>query len=167
MSTTEEPQTPNGAVATARLDETSSVDASDLGSGASLDKVRDILFGVQVREFERRFARLEERLVNETNDLKEEIARRMDALDQRTASLHEQISTSQREFRQHQLDVQQRLTDDIRKQVEHALESLTRELQLLRIDKADRAAVASIFTEMAHRLTAAGNGAAAEDPGAA
>jgi hypothetical protein len=166
VSTTEEPHTPSGAVA-APLDETHPVEASDLGGGASLDKVRDILFGVQVREFERRFARLEERLVKETNDLKEEITRRMDALDQRTASLNEQIWTSQRDFRQHQLDVQQRLTDDIRKQVEHALESLMRELQLLRIDKADRAAVASIFTEMAHRLTAAGNGAAAEGPGAA
>ena len=31
-------------------------------SGASIDKVRDILFGNQMREFERRFARLEERL---------------------------------------------------------------------------------------------------------
>jgi vacuolar-type H+-ATPase subunit E/Vma4 len=167
VNTTEEPQTPQGAIATAALDETSAAGASDLGSGASLDKVRDILFGVQVREFERRFARLEERLVSETNELKEQITRRMDALDQRTASLNEQISTSQRESRQHQLDVQQRLTDDIRKLVEHALESLTRDLQLLRIDKADRAAVASIFTEMAHRLTAAGNGTAAEGPGAA
>jgi len=32
-------------------------------AAASIDKVRDILFGNQVREFERRFARLEERII--------------------------------------------------------------------------------------------------------
>ena len=35
--------------------------AVDPASGASIDKVRDILFGGQLREFERRFTRLEER----------------------------------------------------------------------------------------------------------
>jgi hypothetical protein len=34
--------------------------AGDPTGAASIDKVRDILFGNQVREFERRFARLEE-----------------------------------------------------------------------------------------------------------
>ena len=41
--------------------------------GADIDKVRDILFGNQMREVERRFARLEERLIKETIDLKEDL----------------------------------------------------------------------------------------------
>ena len=48
---------------------------------ASIDKVRDILFGTQLREFDRRFARLEERLLKETNDLKEDLRSRLDALE--------------------------------------------------------------------------------------
>lgn len=49
------------------------------GSG-SLDKVRDILFGAQAREYEKRFTRLEERLSREAADLREDIRKRFDAL---------------------------------------------------------------------------------------
>jgi hypothetical protein len=55
--------------------------AADGPGAASLDKVRDILFGGQMRDVDRRFARLEERLIKETNDLKEDIKRRLDALE--------------------------------------------------------------------------------------
>lgn len=58
--------------------------AADTAGSASLDKVRDILFGVQMREVDRRFGRLEERLVKETNDLKDEVKRRLEALEQYT-----------------------------------------------------------------------------------
>ena len=53
----------------------------DATGAASLDKVRDILFGGQMRDVERRFARLEERLLKETGDLKEEFRRRLEALE--------------------------------------------------------------------------------------
>jgi hypothetical protein len=55
--------------------------AAEPPGGASIDKVRDILFGNQVREFERRFARLEDRIVKETNDLKAQLIARVEALD--------------------------------------------------------------------------------------
>ena len=45
---------------------------TDSAGSGNLDKVRDILFGGQMREVERRFARLEERLIKETQDLKED-----------------------------------------------------------------------------------------------
>lgn len=48
---------------------------------ASLDKVRDILFGNQMRDVERRFARLEERLVKDTADLKDDVKKRLDTLE--------------------------------------------------------------------------------------
>jgi hypothetical protein len=71
----------------------------DTTAGASLDKVRDILFGVQMREFERRFARLEERLVKETSELKEDVKRRLDALEsyarRESEALAEQIGKEQ------------------------------------------------------------------------
>ncbi|HET7617323.1 MAG TPA: hypothetical protein VFK20_02350 [Vicinamibacterales bacterium] len=67
--------------------DTSTPAGPDQGAGASLDKVRDILFGVQAREFERRFARLEERLTRETHELKEDVKRRLEALE--TYARHE------------------------------------------------------------------------------
>jgi hypothetical protein len=50
-------------------------------STGHLEKVRDILFGTQMRDFERRFARLEERLVKVSADLKDDVRKRVDALD--------------------------------------------------------------------------------------
>jgi hypothetical protein len=54
---------------------------ADSSGGSSIEKVRDILFGSHLREFERRFARLEERLVKETSDLKADVRSRLDALE--------------------------------------------------------------------------------------
>lgn len=47
----------------------------------SLDKVRDILFGQQVRDQEKRFTRLEERLAREITDARDDLAKRMGALE--------------------------------------------------------------------------------------
>ena len=61
-------------------DEAKSQSASKSG-GESLDKVRDILFGSQAREYEKRFARLEDRLLKEASDLREDLKRRFDTLE--------------------------------------------------------------------------------------
>ena len=55
--------------------------ADELGAG-NLDKVRDILFGAQVRDADRRFAKLEERFAKETADLKEDVRKRLGVLEQ-------------------------------------------------------------------------------------
>lgn len=51
------------------------------GAG-SLDKVRDILFGQQVREADKRFARLEERIAKDNADLKDDVRKRLAVLEQ-------------------------------------------------------------------------------------
>src|SRR5688500_8442519 len=48
--------------------------------GASLEKVRDLLFGVHLRDYDRKLARLEERLVKETNELREDVKKRLTAI---------------------------------------------------------------------------------------
>lgn len=167
--------------------------AAEATGAASIDKVRDILFGNHVREFERRFARLEDRIVKETIDLKEDVKTRVDALEQytkkemeslaehikaehedrveshgtvsrelkdaakslerRTTTLDEQLAKSQRELRQQILEQSQRLSDDIRKKMDEVLAALAHEARELRSDKADRATLAALLTEMAMRLT--------------
>jgi uncharacterized protein YoxC len=156
-------------------------ESGDGGGVGNLDKVRDILFGNQMREVERRFARLEERLLKETQEMKDDVKRRLEALEtfarketesladqlrgergerlestrtleRRDTTLDEQLTKGHRELRQQILEQHQRLSDDIRQKVEEVLASLARETGELRADKADRATIATLLTEMAMRL---------------
>ncbi len=162
-------------------------------NAASLDKVRDILFGVQLKDVDRRFARLEDRLAKETADLKDDLRKRLAALEQyvkgevdalserikseqeqrtdvvaqltrelkdlvagferRTGQIDEQLGRAQRELRQQLLDQHRQLSDEIGAKGEEVLGALSRESQQLRSDKTDRAALASLLSEMALRLT--------------
>lgn len=51
-----------------------------LGSG-NLDKIREILFGTQMREYEKQITRLEERLVKECSSLRDDTRKRLDSLE--------------------------------------------------------------------------------------
>lgn len=181
MKATQEPKTSQDAAADA------------LAGGASIDKVRDILFGVQMRDYDKRFARLEERLLKETSDLKDDVKKRLAALEQyvkqevdalgerlsaehsgrtddvkdlgqqlretskafekKTATMDDQSAKAQRDLRQQLLEQQQRLTEEMQQRHHELLEALSRDAGELRDEKADRAALASLFTEMAMRLS--------------
>jgi hypothetical protein len=68
---------------------------------ASLEKVRDILFGNHMRDVDRRFARLEERVAKEMRDLKDSLEDRLGAFEvyvkQETESLATQARSEQAE----------------------------------------------------------------------
>ncbi len=70
------------------------------GSG-NLDKVRDILFGAQSREYEKRFARLEERLLKEATELRNDLKSHFDSLEmyvrKEVESLTERMKTEHNE----------------------------------------------------------------------
>ena len=55
--------------------------AGDVEGVDSLSKVRDILFGSQVKDFDRRFDRLEKRLLKEIEGLKTDTRQRIESLD--------------------------------------------------------------------------------------
>ena len=74
-------------------------------------------------------------------------------LDRRSTTIDEQQSKGQRELRQQMLEQHQRLNDDLRQKVEEILGTLSRTAQELRTDKADRATIAALLTEVAMRLT--------------
>ena len=50
-------------------------------SGASVDKIRDIIFGSQIKNYEARFARLEQDLVRETVELKDLMRKRFESIE--------------------------------------------------------------------------------------
>ncbi len=60
--------------------QTQGLDDGDSTSG-NLDKIRSILFGNQIRDFEGRFSKLDERLGKELTDLRDELRRRSDSLE--------------------------------------------------------------------------------------
>jgi uncharacterized phage infection (PIP) family protein YhgE len=55
--------------------------ATDMADSGSVDKIRDILFGNQMRDFERRFSQMEDRLVKATRDLRDETNKRLESLE--------------------------------------------------------------------------------------
>lgn len=170
---------------------------------ASLDKVRDLLFGVHMRDNDRKFARLEERLAKETSDLREDMRKRLAAIEQvirqeieslserlkaeqeerakgdtdlardlheaarslerRAGQLDDQMARGLRDLRQQLHDQHQAMSDDMRALADDFVARLTRESQELRGDKADRSALAALFTEMAMRLNDEFRLPAAED----
>lgn len=183
---------PAGASAASEAPDESMSQSASKSGGESLDKVRDILFGSQAREYEKRFARLEERLVKEASDLREDLKRRFDTLevyikkeiesvtarlkaehDERTESasqvsaelkdtalaferktgqLGELQTRSERELREQILDQSKSISDEIRQKNEALTALLERSTSELRDEKTDRAALASLFMEVAMRL---------------
>jgi hypothetical protein len=173
-------------------DPTSTLTGGDAGGAASLDKVRDILFGAQSREYERRLIRLEERLAKETADLRDDMRQRLEVLeafvrresesladrltrerDERTsvardlageikdvartheqtaAAFDERMAREQRELRQQMLDQYNRLSETLREKTDDLVATIAREAHELRNEKASRAVLASLLTEMAMRL---------------
>ena len=85
-------------------------------------------------------------------DLAKELKEAGRTFEKKTAQLDDQLAKGQRELRQHMLDQYQKLTDEIRLKSEEVLRRLAQDSNELRTEKADRAALASLFTEMAMRL---------------
>lgn len=170
-----------------------SAETGAVTGGGNLEKIREILFGAQVHDFEKRFSRLEEKLLKETSDSRAETKKRFDSmeafikkeiesladrlkteqgersdnvkeisrelretarsLEKKLAQQDEQATKSQRELRQQILDQSKSLAEEIRNRVRESAAALTRELQELRAEKTDRAALAGLFTEAAMRLS--------------
>ena len=49
--------------------------------GGSVDKIRDILFGSQMKEYDKKFSRLEELLLKKVSNIRDETVKRVDSLE--------------------------------------------------------------------------------------
>ena len=160
---------------------TEATPGNDSGPG-NIDKIRDILFGSNMRDYEQRFARLEEALKKESSDLRETTRRHLEALesfvhkelaalevrlnierDERSAistsifrkigEVENQEAQAKREIRNDLLQQSKELSDAIRAKGEELVALLDRRAQELQHAKTDRAALAGLFNEVALRLT--------------
>ncbi|ARA93442.1 hypothetical protein AWN76_009925 [Rhodothermaceae bacterium RA] len=82
--------------------------------GSNVDKIRDILFGSQMRDYEQRFVRLEERLLKESRELRDEMKRRFDALETYVRQEVETQTKHLREERRERTEAIDELTDEVR-----------------------------------------------------
>ena len=155
--------------------------ASEPAGAGNVEKIRDILFGPQMRDYEHRFVRLEETLMKESADLRESTRKRFDALEtyirkefealegrlrserddrgslgemlvKRLGELHDQTSAAQRDLRGALLEQSKELREEMERRHLEISATLERRFQELRKDKTDRAALAALFNEVALRL---------------
>ena len=163
------------------------------GGGGNVDKIRDILFGSQMRDYEARFARLEETLVKETLEIRESNRRRFDQLEtyikrefetvqarfksdrderldtaaqhsrelkelgdslsRRLRDLDDRSTTVERELRSQMMDQAREITAEMHAAHDEISSLLERRVNELRDGKTDRAALSTLFTEVALRLS--------------
>lgn len=163
------------------------------GSAGNVDKIRDILFGSQMRDYEARFARLEETLIKETLEIRETNRRRFDQLEtyikrefetvqakfkaerderlevasqhsrelkelgetlsRRIRDLDDRTTAAERDLRSQMMDQAREITGEMHSGHEEVVSVLEKRVHELRDGKADRAALATLFTEVALRLS--------------
>jgi phage host-nuclease inhibitor protein Gam len=163
------------------------------GGAGNVDKIRDILFGSQMRDYESRFARLEETLIKETLEIRDTNRRRFDQLEsyikrefetvqtrfkserdersdstaqqsrelkevgeslsRRIRDLDDRGTNVERDLRSDLLQQARELTEEIRARHDEIAGMMEKRVNELRDGKTDRAALATLFTEVALRLS--------------
>ncbi|MGE0887148.1 MAG: hypothetical protein AB7P14_26805 [Blastocatellales bacterium] len=100
---------------------------SDIPGAGNIEKIRDILFGAQMRDYERRFTRLEDRLMKEAADAREDTRRRFDSLEafikQEIAALGDRLRAENQQRSQ--------ATEDITREMRDTARSLTNKISAL------------------------------------
>ncbi|MGH9802150.1 MAG: hypothetical protein ACRD82_17445 [Blastocatellia bacterium] len=101
--------------------------AQEVAGAGNIEKIRDILFGAQMRDYERRFVRLEERLLKEAADAREDVRRRFDSLEtfikQEVGALGDRLRSESQERSQ--------ATEDITRELRDTSRSLTNKINAL------------------------------------
>jgi hypothetical protein len=121
-------------------------------SGENLEKVRDILFGSQLKSVEDKIDQLNDNFLREIDNLREESKRRLDAHDSYLKKLDKQTSQSQRDLGQRILEQSKNLHDEILKKSGEFSEALLKAVQEIRYDMTDRKTLADLLKQMAANL---------------
>jgi uncharacterized phage infection (PIP) family protein YhgE len=87
----------------------SPADQDEAQADGSVDKIRDIIFGRTMRDYERRFKELEQRITSDNRRLSEDLSARFEQLDaymRNEFELHAQRAATERRERKEALDEQ-------------------------------------------------------------
>jgi hypothetical protein len=92
--------TPSGGLDEAPQSATEETAGTDQAESGNIDKIREIIFGGHMRDYDKRFTRLEARLVKEGADLRDDTKRRFEVLEmfikREFEALAERLQTEQR-----------------------------------------------------------------------
>jgi hypothetical protein len=80
----------------------------------NVDKIRDILFGSQMRDYEGRFTRLEESLRKESSDLRDSTKKRLDALESYIKKELESLESRLKNERQERAESHEQLSAELK-----------------------------------------------------
>jgi uncharacterized protein YydD (DUF2326 family) len=98
---------------------------AEAGDAGSMEKIRDILFGNQVRDFERRFSQMEEHLNRSATDLRDEVTKRLEALERFFRDELETLKSRIKKEAEKSSEAKRHLADDLKS----AAEELTSAIQ--------------------------------------
>jgi hypothetical protein len=87
---------------------------SELPTAGNIDKIRDIIFGNQMRDYEKRFVRLEERLMKESGELRDEVKRRLEQLESHSRVEMQTLADRLKGEHEERSTADQELTRDLR-----------------------------------------------------
>ena len=98
-----------------------SVGAESHSESGNVDKIRDILFGGQMRDYDKRFARLEEQLTKDSAELRDHTKRSVEALEYFVKKEFEALSA--------RLDAEREGRDGVARDLQETARSIEKKLQ--------------------------------------
>ncbi len=105
--------------------ENSTSAGDELAGVGNVDQIRDIIFGSQMRDYESRFQRLEERLLSELTTMKNDTGTRVDALESYMRSEMDALNNRLGKERDEREADDKELTEDIKKLSKELLRKLS------------------------------------------
>jgi hypothetical protein len=112
--------------------------AAQVGSTEEVERIRDIIFGPQMRDYDHRF-----------NNVQRDLDRLQQEIDRLTEQLTDQDSAQTKKVQALRRDMRQ-ADDDLREEVRETAQKLT-------IDKVDRMALGELFIELGTHLKTGGS----------
>jgi chromosome segregation ATPase len=106
-----------------------------------VDKIRDLLFGNQMQDYDRRFSKLEERLHQRFKEIETDTARNLSAFEANSKKQIDSVANQLREEKDTRSDADKEMERTLREQnqsLEKRLRSLSDQLNQLERDMADR-----------------------------
>jgi hypothetical protein len=111
------------------------------GEGVGVDKIRDLLFGNQMQDYDRRFSKLEERFLQRFKDIEAETARNLSAFESNAKKQVDSLAAQFREEENVRADTDKDLERTLREQnqaLEKRMRTLSDQVAQLERDMADR-----------------------------
>lgn len=125
----------------------------------SVDQIRDIIFGAQMRDYEERFSALEDRLIEEARSLREDVQSRFQELERNLEAERGERGAATdnviEELRSTAKSIGERSDKDreaLQRQIGRTRDAIMARLDELQDRKTDRGALSALLREMADEL---------------